>query len=85
MSRRRAEAEKLLAELEDQSKLRFVSPSSVAAVYVALGDKDQAFAWLDKSEKVRDGILVRLKVDSRFDGLHSDPRFAELVRQIGLP
>ena len=85
MSRRRAEAEKLLAELEEQSKLRFVSPSSVAAVYVALGDKDQAFAWLDKSEKVRDGILVRLKVDSRFDGLHSDPRFAELVRQIGLP
>jgi len=85
MSRRRAEAEKLLAELDEQSKLRFVSPSSVAAVYVALGNKEQAFAWLDKSEKVRDGILVRLKVDSRFDGLRSEPRFAELVRHIGLP
>ena len=48
---------KLLAELQEQSKVRFVSPSSVAAIYVALGEKDQAFAWLDKAEKARDGHI----------------------------
>ena len=81
---RRAEAEKILAELREQSKLRFISPGLVAAVYAALGDKDEAFAWLEKGEKERDGILARLKVDSRFDSLRSDPRFTDLIRRIGL-
>jgi serine/threonine protein kinase/tetratricopeptide (TPR) repeat protein len=85
MSGQRAEAQKLLAELQEQSKVRFVSPTSVAVIFAALGDKDQAFAWLEKAEKGHDGILVRLKVDSRFDSLRSDPRFADLVRRVGLP
>jgi serine/threonine protein kinase/TolB-like protein/Tfp pilus assembly protein PilF len=85
MSGQRAEAQKLLAELQEQSKVRFVSPTSVAVIFAALGDKDQAFAWLEKADKERDGILVRLKVDSRFDSLRSDPRFADLVRRVGLP
>jgi tetratricopeptide (TPR) repeat protein len=80
----RAETQKLLVELEEQSKQRFVSPSSIAAIYLALGDKEQAFAWLENAYKSRDGILVRLKVDSRFDNLHSDPRFADLVKRVGL-
>jgi TolB-like protein/Flp pilus assembly protein TadD len=85
MSGQRAEAQKLLAELQEQSKVRFVSPTSVAVIFAALGDKDQAFAWLEKADRERDGILVRLKVDSRFDSLRSDPRFADLVRRVGLP
>ena len=85
MSGQRAEAQKLLAELQEQSKLRFVSPASVAVIFAALGDKDQAFAWLEKAVKTHDGILVRLKVDSRYDSLRSDPRFADLARRLGLP
>jgi adenylate cyclase len=81
----RAEAQKIVAQLQEQSKTRFVTPSSIAVIYSALGDKDQAFAWLEKAYQVHDGILVRLKVDPRFDSLRSDPRFADLVRRVGLP
>jgi eukaryotic-like serine/threonine-protein kinase len=84
MSGRRAEALKILADLQEQSKVRFVSPASIAMIYAALGDKEQAFAWLGKAEKTHDGIIVRLKVDSRYDSLRSDPRFTDLVRRVGL-
>ena len=85
LSGKRVEAQKLLAELQEQSKVRFVSPATVAAIYVALGEKDEAFTWLEKAEKARDGLLARLKVDSRFDPLRSDPRFTDLVRRVGVP
>ena len=60
-------------------------PTQVALVYGALGEEDKAFAWLDQSEKAHDFTLMRLKVDSRFESLRSDPRFGELVKRIGLP
>ncbi|HUS09974.1 MAG TPA: tetratricopeptide repeat protein [Pyrinomonadaceae bacterium] len=85
LSGQRAEAQKTLAELQEQSKHRFVSPASVAAIYVALGDKDEAFVWLEKAEEARDGILARLKVDSRFDNLRSDPRFTDFAQRVGVP
>ena len=50
-------------------------------IYIALGDKDQAFAWLQKADKARDALLARLKVDP-FDALRSDPRFTDLVRSL---
>ena len=84
MAGRQAEAKKILAEVLEQFKTRFVSPASVAMIYAALGDKEQAFVWLEKAEKIRDGIIVRLKVDSRYDSLRSDPRFVGLVQRIGL-
>jgi len=55
-----------------------------ALVHANLGDKDQAFAWLERADKERDGILARIKVDSRFDNLRSDPRFTELLKRLGL-
>ncbi|HEY3025630.1 MAG TPA: hypothetical protein VGJ55_05735, partial [Pyrinomonadaceae bacterium] len=67
------------------SKQRNVSPSLLALIYAALGDKDQAFAWLDKSVDEHDLITARLKVDQRFDSLRSDRRFNDLVRRIGIP
>ena len=82
---RRAEAQKILNELQQLSAQRFVSPVSVALIFSALGEKDQAFAWLDKGVYARDGLLVRIRFDHRFDSLRSDPRFAELVRKAGLP
>jgi eukaryotic-like serine/threonine-protein kinase len=85
MSGKKAEAQKTLAELLELSKQRYVSPAHIATIYAALGDKDQAFAWLEKAYEGNDGILVRLKVDSRFDSLRTDPRFGELVKRIGLP
>jgi hypothetical protein len=56
----------------------------IAELYVALGDKDQAFAWLDKAYEDHDFILVLLKVQPSFDNLRSDPRFGALLKRIGL-
>jgi len=81
---RRVDAEKALGELLELAKQRYVSPASIAAIYGALGDRDQAFAWLDKADQAHDGILVRLKVDYRFDSLRSDPRFGKLLMRVNL-
>jgi len=71
--------------LQELSKQRNAWPSLFAYIYAALGDKDQAFAWLDKSIDEHDLVTARLKVDARFDNLRSDPRFAEIVKRVGLP
>ena len=81
---KREEAKKRLAELLELSKQRYVSPGSIGLIYAALGDKDQAFTWLDKAVEAYDLVTARLKVDSRFDPLRSDPRFPDLVRRVGL-
>ena len=56
-----------------------------AVVYVGLGENEQAFLWLEKAFVERTNSLAYLKVDATWDPLRSDPRFAELVRHIGLP
>ncbi|HEV8133495.1 MAG TPA: protein kinase [Pyrinomonadaceae bacterium] len=79
---KRMEAQDRIAELLELSKKRFVSEASIAMVYIALGNKDQAFAWLEKADKARDALLARVKVDPRFDPLRSDPRFTDLMRRL---
>jgi len=56
-----------------------------ATHHIALGEKDKAFAELNNSYENREGYMTLLKVDPRLDPLRSDPRFAELVRKVGLP
>jgi hypothetical protein len=67
------------------SNRRHVTPFNIATLYARVGDKDRTFEWLGKSVEERDGTLVYLKVDPRWDLIRSDPRFAELVRKVGLP
>jgi eukaryotic-like serine/threonine-protein kinase len=81
---RTADARKVLAELEEMSKQRYVSPYNNALVYAGLGEKDQAFAWLNKADEERNDYLVYIKVEPLFDSLRSDPRFGDLLRRIGL-
>ncbi|TFG58365.1 MAG: hypothetical protein E4H35_01245 [Candidatus Aminicenantes bacterium] len=77
--------EKLLAEkLLEKSKRTFVSAYDIAAVYVGLGEKDQAFEWLSRAVEERSGFLVYIKCDRRFDGLRPDPRYENLLKNIGL-
>jgi serine/threonine-protein kinase len=82
---RRDEALKILDQLKQISKQRFVHPYGIALVYAGLGEKDQAFQWLEKSYQDHEPRITRLKVDPLMDGLRSDPRFADLVKRIGLP
>ena len=80
----RTRALQLLAELKEASKQRYVFPISFARIYVGLGDKEQAFAWLEKGYEERAAPLFYLKVDPIWDPLRSDPRFNDLLRRIGL-
>jgi len=57
---------------------------SAAADYAMLGKKDAAFAALDKAFATRAGV-VDINVDPRLDNLRSDPRYADLLRRVGLP
>src|SRR5437016_4311653 len=82
---KRAEAEKLLAELRERSGREYVSSYLIAEIYVALGEKEAAFKSLDKAYDERSIDLVLAKVDPRLDPLREDPRFAELVKRVGLP
>jgi len=82
---RAADARKVIADLQEQSKKGYVAPTNFAKIYIGLGDKDQAFAWLEKGYQQRDFWLTFLKGDPVFDSLRSDPRFQDLVRRIGLP
>src|SRR5207244_12527613 len=79
------EAHRVLAELKDLSQRRYVSPYSMATIYVGLGEKEHAFQWMQKANDERNTELVFLKVDPRLDPLRDDPRFYELVKGVGIP
>ena len=82
-SGRKAEAERVLADL-GQQKQRYVSPYTVATIYAGLGEKDQAFRWLETAFDDRDIWLMNLKVDPLFKPIRSDERFANLLQRTGL-
>jgi TolB-like protein/Flp pilus assembly protein TadD len=86
VSGKKAEALKIIDHLKELSASNYIAPYNVAAIHAGLGDKDQAFAWLDRAYNERSSMLtLYLTNDPRMDSLRSDPRFAELVRRIGLP
>jgi serine/threonine protein kinase/tetratricopeptide (TPR) repeat protein len=85
VSGKKDEAIKVLAELNDRSKHPYVSSYLIASIYAGLGDKDKAFASLEKAYEDRSWYMTHLKLDPELDSLHSDPRFADLVRRVGLP
>jgi TolB-like protein/DNA-binding winged helix-turn-helix (wHTH) protein len=68
-----------------QRKSGYYSAFIIATFYADLGDKDQAFHWLNIAYQEHDWLLISLKTNFRLDPIRSDPRFAELVRKVGLP
>jgi tetratricopeptide (TPR) repeat protein len=68
-----------------QRKTGYSSAFEIATLYVALGDKEQVFRWLNTAYQERAPEMEGLKTDFTLDPLRSDPRFAELVRKVGLP
>jgi hypothetical protein len=66
------------------SKQRLVSPVDFAVVYAGLGDTDSAFQWLEKAYEIHTARVHELP-SMYFDSLRSDPRYADLVRRVGLP
>ena len=82
---KRDEALKMLNELKERAKRSYVSPVGIAIIYVGLGEKEQAFSWLEKAYEDRSTWLIFLKVEPRFDPLRSDPRFQSLLRRMNFP
>ena len=80
-----SEAQKLLDQLKKQSVGAYVPSYSIAELYAGLGDSNKAFEWLQKAYEERSRALVFLLVEPRLDPLRSDPRFADLLRRLGLP
>ena len=85
VSGRPQEAQRVIEELKKLSSRRYVNPFEIAIIYVGLGDKERAFEWLEDAFRARSDLLVYLKVDPRLDPIRSDPRFADLVRRVGIP
>jgi TolB-like protein/DNA-binding winged helix-turn-helix (wHTH) protein len=68
-----------------QRKTGYSSAFIIATFYADLGDKEHAFSWLNTAYQERDWLLISLNTNFRLDSLRSDPRFADLVRKVGLP
>jgi TolB-like protein len=75
----------VIALRQTQRKTEYSSALGIARFYADLGDKEQAFHWLDIAYQEHDWTLIGLNTYFQFDAIRSDPRFAELVRKVGLP
>jgi tetratricopeptide (TPR) repeat protein len=82
---RREKAEDAITKLRDLEKTEPVDPYLLATLYVGLGDKDKAFVELEKSFNERGYYVPLLRVDPLMDPLRGDPRFADLIKRVGLP
>jgi len=80
---RRADMQAILAELDEQSAQRYVSPYNLARVHAASGDADLAFTWLERAWEERNPDLIELVSEPVFDPVRPDPRFADLLRRVG--
>ena len=84
LSGNKSEAAKVLQDLEEQAKRRYVCSYEVATAFVLLGKSDPAFRWFDKAIEDRSDCMVMLVVDPRLDSIRSDDRYPVLVRRVGL-
>jgi len=81
---RRKEAVHLIDELKMRQRTTYVPPAAFVYPYLALGDNDQAFDWLERAYREQSNILMFLRVGPFFDPVRNDPRFKDLVRRVGL-
>ncbi len=85
VSGRPDEARRILANLRQLHQQGIVPAASLATLYGALGESNEAFVWLEKAYRERDPQLTYLKAGRRFEPLRKDARFGQFVRRVGLP
>ncbi len=83
-SGQQAQAQRALKKLQELNRQRQMDPAGILWAYVGMGNKNQAFAWMEKAYAQHSNILTTLKVEPGFDPLRSDPRFQDLLRRVGL-
>ncbi|HLE63704.1 MAG TPA: hypothetical protein VI750_11210 [Pyrinomonadaceae bacterium] len=82
---RRRDIEDTIRKFDEIAKTHYMVAYRVGMLYAMLGDKERAFVEIEKSFAPRDWDINRIKVDPFIDSLRDDPRFADLVKRIGLP
>jgi len=70
---------------EHKAATNYLASFQIAELYADIGDKDHAFEWLDTAYREHCNLMAGLRTDPPLMSLHSDPRYAELVRKIGFP
>jgi len=85
VSGRRADALKIAKEFRDLSSRTYVDFYQIATIYAGLDDKDEAFRLIEKGYAQHSAIMPWLAADVFWYGMRSDPRYADLLRRIGLP
>jgi tetratricopeptide (TPR) repeat protein len=80
---RTADAQRMLNDLLQRAKTHYVAPFYIAAAYIAVGENDRGFDWLQKALAERNELLVFIKVAPSFRSVRR-PRFIEVLRRIGL-
>jgi hypothetical protein len=81
---RREDARRILEQLIDKSRQQYVAGERIATVYAALGEKDEAFRWLNRAFDEHSASIGSFIFTPEFRPLRSDPRFADLLRRIGI-
>jgi tetratricopeptide (TPR) repeat protein len=84
-SDRKAEAKNIVKELEVRYATGNSDATDVAAVYSAVGDRDQAFMWLDKAFADRSSLLVDVRAEYPFSYIRDDERFKDLLKRMNMP
>ncbi len=85
VSGRRAAALKIAKEVEELSSQSYVDFYQLATIYAGLGEKDETFRLLEQGYEERSAGMLYLAVDPFWDNIRSDPRYADLLRRMGLP
>jgi hypothetical protein len=75
---------KRLVVADEKPKALYIPPTIRAGIYALLGDKDPAFAWLEKGIEERDPAMSQVKIEPAYDSLRSDPRFSKILRRVNL-
>jgi tetratricopeptide (TPR) repeat protein len=82
---RHEEARRVMRDLEAYARRAYVIPDALALGYAGIGDRDRAFAWLERAYEARSLPLLGLRAFPDYDSLRTDPRYDALVRKIGYP
>jgi tetratricopeptide (TPR) repeat protein len=83
-SGKRTEALSVVKQLAEMRKKIYVDPYFTAIIYLGLGDKDEAFAWLNKTYQVRSSFITSIISEPKWEHVRGDPRFEEILTRIGL-
>jgi TolB-like protein/Tfp pilus assembly protein PilF len=78
------QARRALVKLEELNRHQQLDPGPFLAAYTGMGDKELAFAWMEKAYLQHSNVLAALKVEPSYDSLRGDPRFVDLMRRVGL-